>query len=200
MWKIIMNQIKNLINSKLFLYILLGGLTYFWVTDRNNLRNRIEILNNNQVSLIAQSSRELGLLRSDFKRYYHKEDSIASLIGIKSKEIHQVIVNNYHYKDSTTIIVPLKKDSIYTTNDTLKFIAPLGCMEVTGNVIKSKDIIEFKDRKFNDKLHTFLYQSYDHRFLGFLWKVGKYMNVKTYSECLKDTVSIERNIKIINNK
>jgi hypothetical protein len=137
------------------------------------------------------------LTRSDFKRLFHLEDSIANKIGIKTKTIENVVVNNYHYKDTTIVSFPLtKKDSTINT-DTLQFTANMGCMMIDGEVIKSTNTINIKDKDYRDVLYTYLYQAYDSRFLGFLWKTGKHIDAKTYSECMQDTISIERNIKII---
>ena len=192
MWTIILSQLKNLLNSKIFLYCLVGGLIWFWIVDRKSLKNNVDRLYSNQIALTEQYSRELQLNRQDFQRIYHKEDSIAKIVGIKPKQIQQVIVNNYHYKDSTTNYIPYR-DTI--KNDTMHFIAPLGCMKVEGYTTKSG--IVFTNNEYNDILHTFLYKRYDHKFLFIKW--GKYIDAKVYSECKKDTVAIEKNIKIINN-
>jgi len=127
---------------------------------------------------------------------FHFEDSIANKIGIKTKTIENVVVNNYHYKDTTIVSFPIiPKDT--ASKDTFTFDADLGCMKIYGEVVKSKDIINIEDREYRDVLYTYLYQEYDSRFLGFLWKTGKYITAKTYSECMQDTIKVERNIKII---
>jgi hypothetical protein len=196
MWITIFNnlipQIKNLLNSKLFLYCVIGGLVYFWYIGDQKKNEKIDRLSSNQIALTEQFSRQLQLTSQDFQRIYHKEDSIAKIVGIKPNQIQQVIVNNYHYKDSTNTYIPYVDT---TKRDTLKFIAPLKCMKVEGYVVKSG--VVFTKEEFNDKLHTFLYKKYDHKFLFFKW--GKYIDAKVYSECKHDTIAVEKNIKIINN-
>jgi hypothetical protein len=192
MWTVILSQFKNLINSKLFLYCVIGGLVYFWYVGDKKKNEKIDMLASNQIALTEQFSRQLQLTSQDFQRIYHKEDSIAKLVGIKPSQLQTVIVNNYHYKDSTTNYIPYKDT---TKQDTMKFIAPLGCMKVEGYTTKSG--VVFTNKEYNDILHTFLYKRYDHKFLFFKW--GKYIDAKVYSECKKDTVSVEKNIKIIDN-
>lgn len=198
--------LKNILNSKIFLYCIIGFVIWFWIKDRQSLKQDVERLSNNQIALTLQHSRELEVTKNEFKRLFHKEDSIAQLVGIKPSQVQQVIVNNYHYKDSTVVNVPYQ-DS--TKTDTMKFIAPLGCMKVEGYVTKKG--VTFTNEEFNDKFHTFLYKinnkrisfrnkdkiNYDHSFLFLKW--NKHFDVKTYSECKQDTVSVETNIKVINN-
>ena len=179
MWTTLIKTITNLFNSKIFLYLVIGGLIWFWISDRKSLRSDISRLSSNQIALTQQLSRELQLTRQDFQRIYPKEDSIMQLIKIKPKQIEQVVINNYHYKDSTTNYIPYK-DSI--SQDTMKFIAPLGCIQVEGYTTK-KGIV-FTNKDFHDILHTFLYKRYDHKFLFIKW--GKYIDAKVYSECKKE--------------
>lgn len=199
--------INSIINSKLFLYAILISILIIWYKVDRNKNEKLDRLENNQIALTEQYSRQLQLTRQDFQRIYHKEDSIAKLVGIKPKQLETVIVNNYHYKDSTVVNVPYQKDSI--KSDTLKFIAPLGCMSVEGYTTKSG--IVFTGKEYNDIIHTFLYKvtnkklsfrskgkiGFDHSFLFIKW--NNHIDVKTYSECKQDTIKVERNIKIINN-
>lgn len=187
--------LKSVLSNKITLYIGGGLLIYLLWMNNLKLRESVGRLENNQIALTEQYSRQLDLNRQDFQRIYHKEDSIAKVIGIKPKQLEQVIVNNYHYKDSisTTINIPYKRDSL--SKDTIKFIEPLGCMNISGYIYNNS--IKFTGEEFSDILHTFLYKRYDHKFLFFKW--GKYIDAKTYSECKNDTISVEKNIKIINN-
>jgi len=194
--KYISTLFNKIINSNITIYIILGVIIYLLYTSNVKLRNDVSRLENNQIALTTEYSRQIEVSKSTFKQLFHKEDSIANLINIKTKTIKNVVVNNYHYKDTTIVSFPLtKKDSINT--DTLQFTANMGCMMVDGEVIKSTNTINIKDKDYRDVLYTYLYEAYDSRFLGFLWKIGKHIDAKTYSECMQDTVSIERNIKII---
>jgi len=191
MWTIILKWIKNLLNSKIFLYAVIAGCIYLWMIDRKNLSANVDRLKQNQDALLANQSEQIDLTRREFKKYYHYEDSIAQKIDIKPNQVQNVIVNNYHYKDTSIIQFPL----IPTKGDTLKFIAPIKCMKVEGYTIDKKII--FTNETFNDKFHTFLYGVRPHKFLFIKW--GKWIvDSKTYSECLNDTVSVEKNLKINN--
>jgi hypothetical protein len=189
MWKIL----QNLINSKIFLYCVIGGLVWFWITDRSELRQNIHRLENNQIALTTQQSIQQQVTVGEFKKLHSKEDSIAKLVGLKPNQIQNVIVNNYHYKDTTIVEVPLQpKDSL--SRDTLSFVAPINCMQVKGEVINNKKV-RILDVELNDKLHTFVYKKYNNKFLFIKW--NKYYDVITYSECMKKNINVEQNIKII---
>ena len=153
MWSLVLNKILQLINSKLFLYCVIGGLVWFWINDRISLKENINRLENNQIALVESHSRQMEITSKTFERLFHKEDSIAKLVGIKPEVLHQVIVNNYSHKDSTIVNIPFK-DSV--NRDTLKFIAPLKCLTVEGYVTKQG--ITFTKEEFNDRLYTFLYK------------------------------------------
>jgi hypothetical protein len=196
--KYISTLFNKIINSNIAIYIILGVIIYLLYTSNVSLRNNVNRLESNQIALTTEYSRQIEVSKSTFKQLFHKEDSIANLINIKTKTIENVVVNNYHYKDTTIVSFPLtKKDSLSKNNDTLQFVANMGCMLINGEVIKSTNTINIKDKDYRDVLYTYLYEAYDSRFLGFLWKTGKHIDAKTYSECMQDTVSIERNIKII---
>jgi hypothetical protein len=201
---IIWTLIQKIINSKIFLYCVIGILIWFWINDRINLRKDINRFESNQKALIEQHSREIQITSKTFERLFHKEDSIAKLVGIKPTILQQTIVNNYSHKDSTVVNIPFKD----TTNiDTIKFIAPIKCFKIGGYVTKSG--ITFNYEEYNDKLYTFLYKvnnkrvsfrskdkiGFDKSFLFIKW--NNHIDSKTYSECKQDTVSIEKNIKII---
>jgi len=192
-YKFLKSILKNLLSSNFITYIILGAIIYLLYTSNVNLRNSVNRLESNQTALVNEYSRQIQLTRSDFKRLFHLEDSIANKIGIKTKTIENVVVNNYHYKDTTIVSFPIiKKDS--TKNDTLSVTVDLGCMKINEEIYK--DTVYVKDREYRDVLYTYLYEAYDSRFLGFLWKTGKHIDAKTYSECMQDTVKVERNLKI----
>lgn len=204
MWMTITKTLQKLINSKVFPYCVIGGLIYFWIADRVELRKNVSRLENNQLALVEQYSRQIEITNSTFERLFHKEDSIAKLVGIKPESVQQVIVNNYHYKDSIIVNIPFT-DS--TKSDTIKFLTPIKCMKIGGYITKSG--ITFNYEEYNDKLHTFLYKvnnkkisfrnkekvGFDKSFLFIKW--NNHFDAKTYSECKQDTISIEKNIKII---
>ncbi len=193
MWyTILLKWIKTILNSKIFLYAVIAGVGYLWIIDRGNLRDNILRLEANQHAILLNNNEQIELTKREFKKFYAKEDSIAHLIGIKSNQIQNVIVSNYHYKDTTIVQFPLVQDSIYKS-DTLKFIAPIKCMKIEGYVLDKK--IVFTKEEYNDKLHTYLYGVRPHHFWFIKW--GRWIvEAETYSECLEDPINIEENLKI----
>lgn len=197
----LLNKIQQLINSKIFLYLVIGGLVYFWINDRVELRQDIKRLENNQTALTTNSAMQQQMYLGEFKKIHHKEDSIAKLVGLKPKDITNVIVNNYHYKDTTIVEVPVTpRDSL---SDTLQFISPINCGYIKGRITglpKDIDVSKIKvgveDTDIKDSLYTYMYEDYD-RFLGFLWKRNKRYEAVTYSECQKKIIHTEKNVKII---
>jgi len=183
---------KKILNSKLFLYTVIVGCIYLWIVDRKNLAENVDRLGRNQTALVLKNSEQIELTKREFTRLYHKEDSIAQFIGIKPKQLQNVIVNNYHYKDTSIVKFPLIPTN---TGDTVKFIKPTGCVRVEGYVL-NKDIIFNKVEVF-DTFTTYLYGKRPHKFLFIKW--GKWIiDAKTYSECKKDTIQVEKNLKINN--
>jgi len=201
MWTVILSWGKKILNSKLLLYAVIAGVVYLWMVDRKNLAENVNRLEKNQNALIQNQSEQIELTKREFVKLYHKEDSIAQKIGIKPNQVQQVIVNNYHYKDTSIVQFPTIK-----IGDTIKFIKPVGCLKVEGYVLR--DSITFTNQRFDDILHTFLYRNkrdtkisfgkniaYDHSFLFFKWN-DRTINAKTYSECKGDTIKVENNLKI----
>ena len=196
--------IQKVLNSKIFLYCVIGGLIWFLINDKIKFKQTINRLENNQLALIEQYSRQIEVTQQTFEKLFHKEDSIAKLVGIKPVQLQQTIVSNYYDKDSIVVNVPFK-DS--TNRDTLRFLTPVKCMVIGGYVTKSG--ITFNYEEYRDKLYTFLYKvnnkrisfrskdkiGFDRSFLFVKW--NNHVNVKVYSECKQDTISIEKNIKII---
>ena len=188
MWTVILKWGKKILNSKLLLYAIIAGVVYLWMVDRKNLADNVDRLSRNQDAILLRQSEQVELTQREFKRLYYKEDSIAQLVGIKPKQLQQVIVNNYHYKDTSIVQFPTIK-----SGDTIKFVKPIGCLKVEGYVLR--DSISFTKPEFNDKLHTFLYGKRPHKFLFIKW--GKWIiDAKTYSECKNDTIQVEKNLKI----
>jgi hypothetical protein len=195
MWIKILAFLKTIINSKIFLYIVIALVVYLWYTSNKRLNDNVSRLERNQNALILNSNEQVSLTTREFKRLYHKEDSIMQSLGIKPKQIQNVIVNNYHYKDSTTVFIPLQQDTIHHS-DTLKFLAPINCMKIKGYVI-DKTIV-FTEEEQTDKFHTFLYGERPHHLLGIKWLgYGKWIiEAKTFSECLQGVIQTESNLKI----
>jgi len=202
-WKILLKWLKTLLNSKIFLYAVIAGCIYLWMIDRKNLSANVDRLKQNQDALLANQSEQIDLTKREFQKYYHYEDSIAQKIGIKPNQVQNVIVNNYHYKDTSIVQFPMTH-----SGDTMKFIKPVGCWKVEGYVLK--DSITFTKRKFDDVFHTFLYNkkrdikvsfkkniNFDHSFLFIKWN-NLTVDAKTYSECKNDTIQVEKNLKIDN--
>ena len=194
MWNLL-PILQKILNSKIFLYCVIGGLVWFYITNSIKTRETIHRLENNQIAYAQQSSMQIQLTTAQFKLMEPKLDSIAKLVKLKPKDITNVIVNNYHYKDTTIVTVPLTpKDS--TSKDTFEFISPMKCGYVKGLVDTKNLTIRITDIDLKDTLDTYLYEDYD-RFLGFLWKRNKRYEAVTYSECQHKVIHTQKNVKII---
>lgn len=201
---------KQIINSKIFLYCVIGGIIYFWIQDRKELRQNIQRLETNQIALSINHSIQQQMTSSEFKMIHYMEDSIARLIKIKPKQLQNIIVNNYHYHNDSTHSAPLQPidpdininsditiDSDINKKDTLYFKVPINCGEIKGRVINNIKV-DITRVELQDKLHTYLYGiTRKHKFLFIKWGDWVVSNAATYSECMKDTINVEKNIKII---
>ena len=199
----------NLNLNNIITYTILGIGIYFLVRSNVNLRNELQVSNGNYKSLSAlvgniksDQARQQQFTADQFKYYYHHIDSIANKIKIPTKSISDVIVSNYHYKDTTIV----KADTTHIGQN-IQFKAILACYEVKGTIRPDITVL-LNSVALNDKLTTFLYKapkmtkfsfvkqtSYDKHFLGFNWM--NHFTAKTYSECKHDTINVEENIHII---
>ena len=184
---------KEIINKPIIIYCILGFIIYLQFSHSISLKQDVNRLQNNVVALSIDQSIQQQMTIGEFKKLQHKEDSIAKIIGIKPNQLQNIIVNNYHYKDTTIVEIPLQpKDSI--SKDTLQFIASIKCTKIEGEVINNKKV-RIINIELNDTLHTFVYKKYNNRFLFIKW--NKYYDAITYSECTKKNINVEKNIKII---
>ena len=147
--------------------------------------------NNNMISLIEDKSRQQVLTVNELKRLYPKYDSLAKELKIKTKFITNVIETRYNFKDTLLTTTIISKDSL---SEKSYFNLKEKCYNLSG-YIKS-DSISFTKKEFNDKLTTFLYKDWEKKYLWGLIKLRPFYNVKVWSECMKDTIEVENNIKI----
>jgi hypothetical protein len=172
------------------IYIILGGIIYLLFAQNKALREDVKRVDNNYQAAVQNSSIQQELTRKEFKEYYSKKlDSIAKGIDIKLKNVTEVVVTKYNLKDTVIKHYETTKVKIYGTES---FTIPKGCFTVTGKLDSTG--VTLNTITNQDKLTYFLYKSYHKHFLFFKWK--PYYQSKIYSECKKDTMSIETNLKI----
>ena len=147
--------------------------------------------NNNMISLIEGKNRQQILTVNELKRLYPKYDSLAKELKIKTKFITNVIETRYKFKDTLVTTTVINKDSL---SEKSYFNLNEKCYNLSG-YIKS-DSISFTKKEFNDKITTFLYKDWEKKYLWGLIKLRPYYNIKVWSECMKDTIGVENNIKI----
>lgn len=184
-----MNIVWNFIKPYL-IYIILGGIIYLLFAQNKALREDIKRVDNNYSALALNNAIQQALTTKEFKEYYSKKlDSIADKIDIDLNKVKQVIGIKYVLKDTLIKHYEVEKIKIYGTES---FTIPKGCFTVSGKLDSTG--ITLNTITNQDKLTYFLYKSYKKHFLFFKWK--PYYQSKIYSECKKDTMSIETNLKI----
>jgi hypothetical protein len=159
---------------------------------RHEYKNEIKRLSKNYQAVIQANEIQQEITLKEYKKYY--EDSLQVLtnkLKIKSKHIENVIVTKYNYKDTTittyqTVYEPGK-------DETLIFLGNKGCFNVSGSVERGN--VTISKVEVNDILTTFTYKDFEKKFLFIKWK--SFYTTKVYSDCKKDTVLIQSNIKII---
>jgi hypothetical protein len=177
--------------SKLGIYItgilLIIGMGY----TIYSLKAENKRLNNNIIALKDDNSRQLLLTKSELQQFYGKQlDSLSKALDIKLKNVTNIIITKYNYKD--TVIKHVAFDTVKIEGSE-KFLVSKGCFKVEGSIDKTG--LNIKTLELNDKLTTFIYKDYYKRFLFI--KYRPYYTCKVYSECKKDTVHVETNIKVI---
>ncbi len=156
-----------------------------------NEKSERKRFNDNYVAVMADKSRQQELTAKELAKLYPKYDSLANELNIKTKRITNIIETKYNFRDSVITSSILRKDSI---SEKSYFSLKEKCYNLSGYI--KKDSIAFTNKEFNDKLTTFLYKDYEHKYLWGLFKFKPYYTAKVYSDCMKDTVSVLNNIKI----
>lgn len=189
MFSTILLSIWNFIKP-FIVYIILGLIVFFLYIQNKNLRVDIKRVDNNYQALAQNTSIQQELTKSEAKEFYKKSlDSILDKVNVKLKNVTNVIVTKYNYKDTTIKHYTTEKVKIYGSEN---FVILKGCFIVSGKLDSTG--ITLNSIENNDKLTYLLYKAYHKHFLFFKWK--SYYESKVYSACKKDTMTIETNLKI----
>lgn len=182
----------NKLNTFLISTIVIMMVTIFFLFKlyRSEREDRIRY-NNNMISLIESKNRQQILTVNELKRLYPKYDSLAKELKIKTKFITNVIETRYNFRDTLVTSTLIKRDSL---SEKSFFNLKEKCYNLSG-YIKS-DSISFTKKEFNDNITTFLYKDWEKKYLWGLLKFRPYYNIKVWSECMNDTISVQNNIKI----
>ncbi|MFA6925071.1 MAG: DUF6549 family protein [Bacteroidales bacterium] len=146
----------------------------------------------NYTAILTDKAKQQELTFKELKTLYPKYDSIAKELSIKTKNITNIIETRYRFRDTIITKNILKKDSI---SEKRYFSVNAKCYSISGYV--NRDTIAVSKKELNDNLITFLYKDWQHRYFFNLFRTKPFYTAKTYSECMHDTVSISKNIKII---
>ena len=189
MLEILLGKIKTyglLILSTVSIILLLMFM-YYYNSYKNEKIDRQRIESNYDVLQSNDKSKQVNLTLEEFKKYYSRFDSIANELDIKSKYIKTIINNKYN------IIDTIRNFEIK------KFDIKKDCYTLSGQIDWKNDNISTK-LDVNDNLTTFLYEKRVQKW----WNINghlpwgkKEMMAKTYSDCKKDTISVQNNIQII---
>ncbi len=188
------NNIKVLLFA-IGLFVLLGITNIMQYKQIKALQESLRISENNYIAVVDENSRLQELTVDQFRKYNYKLDSIAKNLNIKLKPGVQVVQSTYTYKDTVAYRIEFKDSTIYNIikGDTLKFVAPKGCFEVSGMVTKQG--VDIENVAIKDELTVFVnVKGYDKKFLFFKWK--PYYRAVVYSKCNNDTIHVEDYIKI----
>jgi hypothetical protein len=181
---------KIIIGLTLIMLFLLASLGLLFKLYQNEKTER-KRFNDNYVAVMTDKSRQQELTAKELAKLYPKYDSLANELNIKTKFITNIIETRYKFRDSVVTTSILRKDSV---SEKSYFSLKEKCYNLSGYI--KKDSIAFTNKEFNDKLTTFLYKDYEHKYFWGLFKFKPYYTAKVYSECMKDTVSVLNNIKI----
>jgi len=184
----------KLVKQPIFAYSVLAIVLYLFSTSAIQHAKEIKVLNKNYEAVVYDSHIQQSLTLSQYKKYNSDLDSLGKLLKIRPKDIQHVIQTKYVFKDSIQEHVKYiyTKDTI---SKTINFIASKDCYTVRGT--SSNDTVRLTKIELNDILTTFMYKTYEHKFLFIRW--SKYYTAKVYSACMHDTISVTRNIKIVKN-
>ena len=163
------------------------GLFNLYNTEKSE-RKRVS---ENMIAVITDKAKQQELTVKELKTLYPKYDSLAKELGIKTKNITNIIETSYRFKDTTLVKTILKRDSI---TEKRLFTITEKCYRFSGFV--DRDTIALTNKQVNDKLTTILYKDWKHKYFFKLIKTQPFYTAKVFSYCMQDTVSIENNIKV----
>ena len=200
MLKTILEKIKTygLLILSIICIVLLLLFAYYYHNYKNEKQERKRIESNYDILQSNDKSKQVDLTLDEFKKYYGKFDSIANELDIKSKYIKTIINNKYNITD-TTIQTKLTVIDSIRNFEIKKFDIKKDCYTLTGQIDWTNDKISTK-LDVNDNITTFLYEKRVKKWWNFNghlpWGKKDFM-AKTYSQCKKDTISVQNNIEII---
>lgn len=183
-------------NIKLVIFvvvIILCVIIYALYSQNVELRKEYQRLKVNQNTLIKElNSRQLTLTNREFLEMYSNLLIKFKELDIKSKKIENYI--NYQYRIKDTTISIIRKDSI---SQHMNFLVSKNCYSIIGSIYK--DTVETQ-LSVNDDIDIILYKQKNKDFSWWyrLWhpSVRYIINAAAYSNCMKDTITIKKNVKI----
>ena len=179
---------KLLINISIYALLILTILVL--LKYNRILKNNVNRLNNNIEAILIDSSKQQLITKKELKNYYSKQlDSILLKLDIKNKNIKEVIVTKYNYKDTTVVNYKTEKVIIQGEEN---FTLTKGCFTVKGSLDSTG--LNLKEIENKDKLTYILYKSHKNKFLFIKWNPE--YKAKIYSQCKNDTIPIELNLKV----
>ena len=191
MFNITLLKVLNFIKP-FIIYIIFGLILLFLYNKNNKLSEDIKRYGNNYQALVQNSAIQQELTRSQYKEFYaNKEDSLLKLLNIKQKNVVNIVKIKYNYIDTFVTHIQFDTVKVKIVGEET-FNIPKECYIIKGKI--NKDGVYINSIKNIDNLTYFLYKSYHKKFLCFKWQ--PYYEAKVYSECKKDTMVIETNLKI----
>ncbi len=187
-----MSKFISMEKIKLILQLAAIGLLIYFIYDSCNQRAERKIYEQNQLNYLTDGARQLTLTRAELKTLLANDQQLAGKLdtmGIKVRNVTNIIENTYHIKDTTITHNTFIHDQLTDRN---YFNVDAGCFHISGYV--TPDSIITQSKELNDKLTTFLYKDFRHRFWFIKW--SKFYTAKTWSDCKHDTIAVTRNIKI----
>lgn len=177
----------NKLSIYLFGILLIIGMGY----TIYSLKSENKRLSNNIEALQLDNARQLELTKKELKKFYGAQlDSLADKLDIKLKNITNIVITKYVYKDTTVVTYKTETVKIQGSEN---FSISKNCAQIDATIDSTG--ITIKKIELQDRLTTFLYKDYAKRFLFIKWK--PYYTSKVYSECKKDTIQVETNIKVL---
>ena len=183
--------------------LLIGAIILLALTTitlfRFNLNNKANAIKweQNYEALKVNNAEQIQYSTAQFKEYEFKLDSLAKVLGIKSKQIKTVIVTKYSIDYDTFVQTKLIYDTTLNHFD-FSFNEPNNCYLIEGNAKGNIEQINLTNVVNNDIITTYLYDSRGYFFFNLIPKFWQkhLITAKVYSECKNDTISISKNILI----
>lgn len=188
-----MKNLNQIVNFGILILCVSAAL--FWGFSQRSEKLRYK---NNWQASVQKNGQQTFVTEMEYSRLYEEIDSLTRELGLKPKNVSQVIKANYIVEDSAVTVVQIDtiirriNDTVYVFQDTTRIDIERPCYHLTGYLIgkEFKHELEYRDSP------TIVIERQRSKRIWFV-KYGPWQySAMFYSQCSNKLMWIEENILI----